>query len=142
MIAADDLAHVLRIEPRRHRGRTDEVAEHHGQLTALGGVGLRRGLGGWPILDRLDRDELPDRAQHFPAVAEDDAEFLQVLVGKLGKHRDIDAILGEAPGIIGHAEPFEPIRDIEPAVVHELSSSSNAFASFKSSVSKPSVNQP
>ena len=84
MIAADDLAHVLRIEPRRYRGRTDEVAEHHGQLAAFGGVGLRRGLEGWPILDRLDRDELPDRAQHFPAVAEDDAEFLQVLVGKPG----------------------------------------------------------
>ena len=36
MIGADDLAHILGIEPRRHRGRADEVAEHHGELTALG----------------------------------------------------------------------------------------------------------
>jgi hypothetical protein len=42
MIRADDPAHVLGIEPRRHRGRADEVAEHHGQLAALGGVRLGR----------------------------------------------------------------------------------------------------
>jgi hypothetical protein len=31
-LRADVRAHVLRIEPRRHRGRTDEVAEHQGQV--------------------------------------------------------------------------------------------------------------
>ena len=51
-------------------------------------------------------------------------------------------ICGEALGVIGHAAPLEPIRDLSPALVHDLSSSSSAFASFKSSVSKPSVNQP
>ncbi len=44
MIGADDLAHVLGIEPRRHRGRTDEIAEHHGELAALGGVQWARVL--------------------------------------------------------------------------------------------------
>ena len=124
----------IAVEPTRSQNITVSW-----RRSAASGFGAGRGR---PILDRLDHDELPDRAQHFPAVAEDDAEFLQVLVGRLGKHRDIDAILGEAPSVFGHAEPFEPIRDIEPAVVHELSSSSNAFASFKSSVSLPSVNQP
>ncbi len=38
LIGANDLAHVLGIEPRRQRGRADEVAEHDGELAALGGV--------------------------------------------------------------------------------------------------------
>jgi len=29
-LGGDDRAHVLGIEPRRHRGRADEIAEHHG----------------------------------------------------------------------------------------------------------------
>ena len=35
MIGADDLAHILGIEPRRHRGRADKVDEHHSQLPAF-----------------------------------------------------------------------------------------------------------
>jgi hypothetical protein len=38
LIGADDLPHVLGIEPRRHRGGPHEVAEHHGELPPLGGV--------------------------------------------------------------------------------------------------------
>ena len=36
LVSADHLAHVLRIEPRRQRGRTDQVAKHHCQLATLG----------------------------------------------------------------------------------------------------------
>ena len=36
LIGADHLAHVLGIEPRRQRGRADQIAEHHRQLAALG----------------------------------------------------------------------------------------------------------
>ena len=39
MIAANDLTHVLGIEPRRQRRRADEVAEHDRELAPLGGVG-------------------------------------------------------------------------------------------------------
>ena len=38
LIGANDLAHVLGIEPRRQRGRADEIAEHDRELAALGGV--------------------------------------------------------------------------------------------------------
>src|SRR5271170_1758732 len=38
MIDADYPPHILGIESRGHRGRTDEIAEHHGELPALGGV--------------------------------------------------------------------------------------------------------
>ena len=48
LIGADDLAHILGIEPGRQRRRADEVAEHHGQLAtfcsiALGQCGRRAG---------------------------------------------------------------------------------------------------
>src|SRR5271169_6106917 len=66
------------------------------------------------------------RNSFLPSIAEDDAEFLQVLVGEFGKHREIDAIFSEALGVIGHAEPFELGRDLAVAVVHGLSSPSNA----------------
>ena len=38
LIGANDLAQVLGIEPGRQGGRADEVAEHHGELTAFSGV--------------------------------------------------------------------------------------------------------
>ena len=41
LIARDDLEQVLGIHARRKRRRTDEVREHHGDLTALGRI-LRR----------------------------------------------------------------------------------------------------
>ena len=39
LVGPDDLSHVLGIEPLRKSGRADEIAKHHGQLSALGGVG-------------------------------------------------------------------------------------------------------
>src|ERR1700731_3568037 len=45
VIRADDLAHVLRIEARRQRGRADQVAKHDGKLAPLGGsVGRRTSI--------------------------------------------------------------------------------------------------
>ena len=46
LVDADDLARVLGIEPRRKRGRAGEIAEHDGELPALGGGrnALRRRL--------------------------------------------------------------------------------------------------
>ena len=45
VIGADELAHVLGIEPGRQRGRADQVAEHHRELPALG-IGWCRCVGG------------------------------------------------------------------------------------------------
>ena len=42
VICSDDAAHVLRIEPSRHRRRSHEVAEHDGELAAFGSVHGRR----------------------------------------------------------------------------------------------------
>ena len=45
-IDPNDLAHVLRIEPRRQRGRAHEIGKHHRELATLGGVGDRRNRSG------------------------------------------------------------------------------------------------
>ena len=42
LVRPQDLAHVLRIEAARERGRADEVDEHHRELPALGPGGRRR----------------------------------------------------------------------------------------------------
>ena len=39
LVDPDHLPHVLGIEPLRKSGRADEIAKHHSQLPALGGVG-------------------------------------------------------------------------------------------------------
>ena len=36
LICADDLPQILGIEPRRKRGRADEIAEHHAERAAFG----------------------------------------------------------------------------------------------------------
>ena len=46
VVGGDDVAQVFRIDAGRQRGRADQVAEHDGELAALGaGTGARRGRG-------------------------------------------------------------------------------------------------
>ncbi len=88
LIGADDLAHVLGIEPRRQGGRTDEIAEHDGELAPLRGIWRggsrdrfmrrerRRSVG-----PRGGRSfEFLDRGHDFAPVAHNgDAEILEIL---------------------------------------------------------------
>jgi hypothetical protein len=53
--------------------------------------------------------EFSDGRQYFPAVPEQDADVLEVLIGKMGKDRDVDAVLRKCAGGLGQAEPREPI---------------------------------
>jgi hypothetical protein len=53
--------------------------------------------------------EFSDGRQYFPAVPEQDADVLEVLIGKMGKNRDVDAVLRKRAGVLGHAELCEPI---------------------------------
>jgi hypothetical protein len=45
-------------------------------------------------------------------MAEQDAHILEVLVSQMRQYRDIDAVLGETLGVLGQAEPSEPIRNL------------------------------
>ena len=96
LIRPDHLACVLGIEPRRERGRTGEIAEHHGELAPLGAIdrcGGRRG-----------RAQIGNGAQQLAAMAERDAEILQILLGEIAKHGKIDVVLGKALLVLGKPE--------------------------------------
>ena len=53
-----------------------------------------------------------DRAQDFATIAENDAHLLQILISQIGKHGEIDSILGKALGVLGHAELIEPVSNL------------------------------
>jgi len=43
---------------------------------------------------------------------EQDADVFEILIGQMAQRRDIDAILRKALRVLGHAERFEPVRDL------------------------------
>ena len=43
---------------------------------------------------------------------EQNADVLEILIGQMAECRDIDPVLGEALGVLGHAELFEPVRNL------------------------------
>jgi hypothetical protein len=45
-------------------------------------------------------------------MSEQDANVVEVLIGQMAEYRDIDSVLGETLGVLGHAEDFEPVRDL------------------------------
>jgi hypothetical protein len=49
--------------------------------------------------------------QHFAAITENDAQFLQVMIGQVGKNRNINSVFGKTL-LLGHAELCEPICDL------------------------------
>jgi hypothetical protein len=67
-----------------------------------------------------------------------DTDVLQRLVIDLLEKLHVDVVGLEGVGILAEPDDLQPFPDL----AHALSCSSSALASFKSSVSKPSVNQP
>ena len=65
---------------------------------------------GWCAL--LDAVDIGNRAQHFAAIAEDDAKLFQVLIGQFAKDREINAVFSKTLGVLGHAELFEPVGNL------------------------------
>jgi organic hydroperoxide reductase OsmC/OhrA len=97
VVRADDLPHVLGVEASRERGRADEVAEHDRELAALSGVqrvrrGRRRSRNGDCRCALLNGFEIGNRAQQLSAMAEQDAQLLQILIRQIGE----DAVPEEA----------------------------------------------
>ena len=98
-----------------------QIAEHHRQVSPLAG-GVRSGCGSRRPHRRHGREcksgrsrrvvEVGDRAQHLPAIAKDDTQIFQVLIGEVTKNREINAVFGKGLRVLGHAERFEPIRNL------------------------------
>jgi hypothetical protein len=41
------------------------------------------------------------------------------LIGQTAEYRDIDIVLGKALGMLGHAELFEPVRNLLHRCLHQ-----------------------
>src|SRR5690242_5225596 len=77
VIGPDNLAHVLRIEPRRKRGGSHQIAEHDSELPTFSGVVRgRRGASRGARRGRCSAGKFADRSQHLQPVTERDAEVL------------------------------------------------------------------
>ena len=75
-----------------------------------GAAGARSGDRGCALLDGF---KIGDRAQQLAAMAERrNADLFEVLIGQVAEDREIDIVLGKALGVLGHAELFEPVRDL------------------------------
>jgi hypothetical protein len=57
-------------------------------------------------------DEIADRAQHFATVAERHNPDFEILIGQLSNDAFIDVVFDKAIGVLGHAEFFEPVRNL------------------------------
>ena len=96
------IAHVLRIELCRQRGRIDEIAEHHGHMTPFGCV----------LRFRLHGRDFADRAQYLQPVSERNTEVFEVLIGQLGQNVGLDLVFTKYGFVLTEAETVEPSPDI------------------------------
>jgi hypothetical protein len=138
MIGADDLAQILGIEAGGQRRRTDQIAEHDGQLPPLG-LGPHPSLPrprGRVVMTSLPRTrgrvgegapgcgfgdglrcsaaEGSDRCQQFAAMPDRrNAEPGQIIRRQLGQHLAIDVVGRKGLGILPETEPSQPVGDIE-----------------------------
>ena len=121
---ADQLAQVLGVEPRRERGRPDEVDEHHGEVPPLGA----RECVGPPAPKARDRLEEPQ------PVPERQPEILQVLVRQLGQDLGVDRRVPERGDVLTEAQALEPGGHVHaaplPGRVATLIATSTATATF------------
>jgi hypothetical protein len=53
-----------------------------------------------------------DCTLHFPAMAEQDFEPIEVLVLQIRKNTDIDPVLGKTLRVLPKPKPFEPVRNL------------------------------
>ncbi len=114
-IIADDVAQVLRIDARGERGRVDEIAEHHGELTPLAIAAPRRRVrvdAGGSVDRRGVAAESGNRLQQLLAWSERNVETLQILLRQLAQDVEIDLVLEEARRVLFEAERLEPLIDI------------------------------
>ena len=80
-------------------------------MTALRLVTLRR-FGRCLNGCRSERVEIRDRPQNFAAMPEQNTEVLEILLRQIADDREVNGVVGEALGVLGQAELFEPVHDL------------------------------
>ncbi len=114
MISADHLAQIFGIEARRQRRRTDQIAEHHGQLAPLG-LGLCRYIVGCRRHGDIGQGatECGDRVKHSAAVADRrDAELAQILARQPAQNLLVNVVVAERGRILFEPKPAQPFGHI------------------------------
>ena len=121
---AEDVAHFLGIEPGRKCCRTDEIAEHDGQLSTFGiggswgrrrrrdgawlGRGIAIGNGAGFGLEARDGVEQPT------SMADQiDPDIPEVVGGQARQHLDVNRVVAKRRRILFEAQPAQPIGDIK-----------------------------
>jgi hypothetical protein len=119
LVGADHLAQVFGIQPRRKRGRRDQIDEQHGQLASL-----RRGFrshasGGLegrsaPMSPgRLGLLEISDRLEQEPAVTDRrHPEFPEVIAGQVRQRAGVDRVIAERLCITLQPQLPQPRLDV------------------------------
>ena len=110
-VGPEDLARDLGIEARAESRGADQVDEHHGQLTALGvsraeAAGSEGRHGGDAGLEGRDRLE------QALAVAEIEAELLQVGIGKIAQDVSANPICGERRRVDLETKVGKPLLEV------------------------------
>ena len=128
MVCADDLSHILRVQAGGQSGRADEVAEHDREVATLGGVqrarrGRCRSRNGDCRCALLNGFEIGNRAQQLAAMAEQDAQLLQILIRQIGEDAEIDRIIAKRLRVLLQTDPAEPTVDVQ---VHSFRTLSEA----------------
>ena len=118
-IGADQIAPVLRVEPRRETRRADQIAEHHRDRSALG-VGARgwrrrgrrsgRGLRG--RRRRSVPGETGDRPHQPLAVPQRHPDLLEVGLAQVGQDVGVDLVLPEQRFVLSEADRVQPLADV------------------------------
>ena len=103
MVGVDHSAHVLWIESGRQGSRAHQIADHHGEVTALGFV-TRHRFGRCFNRCRSDPIKLRDRAQNLAAMPKQNAEILEVLLRQIADDREVNAVVGEPLGVLTQAD--------------------------------------
>jgi hypothetical protein len=107
MISTDHLAQVLGVKTRREWRRTDQIAEHHAQLTPFGLADSNRDRGRcrWPF----GRAECGDRVEQAAAVADRrNANLPEIFRCQLRQHLPIDLVVAEGRRIALKTQTLQP----------------------------------
>jgi hypothetical protein len=116
LVGAQDFPHLLGIKIRGQRRRADQVGEQDGQLPTFGlergasrdsrlAFAARFGVLGWATQFR-------DGLQDPLAVAERQAELLEVLLGELRQHVEADSLAREELGMDAETDRLQPCAEL------------------------------
>jgi hypothetical protein len=86
--------------------RTDQVREHHGDLTPLRSILRFRLFSGGGVCCRGRTAQLSDGGEYFPPMPERDTDVLEVLIGQMTEYGYVNLVLGKALRVLPKTELF------------------------------------